>query len=186
MALDKLVDSTQLDADLTSVANAIRAKGGTSAQLAFPAGFVSAIGAILTGGGGGNQFTFSSYTLASSTSINTAINNAAISLVSQNEVLLWNVKGTRQQGSGSIGGKMGITVVQNGVAVSNSGMFKKSASVTAPDSMTPNTGNPGNATISIEDGKYKAGTGAFFNVGKTNTVEFIQIPYNVGWYVAQS
>lgn len=43
MAIDKLVDSTQLDADLTSVANAIRTKGGTSAQLAFPNGFISAI-----------------------------------------------------------------------------------------------------------------------------------------------
>jgi len=42
-----LVDS----ADLTSVANAIRTKGGTSAQLSFPAGFVSAIGDIPTGGG---------------------------------------------------------------------------------------------------------------------------------------
>lgn len=49
MAVDKLVDSTQLDADLTSVANAIRTKGGTSAQLAFPAGFVSAIGSIPSG-----------------------------------------------------------------------------------------------------------------------------------------
>ena len=52
MSVDKLVDSAQLDADLTSVANAIRAKGGTSAQLAFPTGFVNAIGAIPTGGGG--------------------------------------------------------------------------------------------------------------------------------------
>lgn len=51
MAVDKLVDSTQLDADLTSVANAIRAKGGTSASLTFPAEFVSAISAIVTGGG---------------------------------------------------------------------------------------------------------------------------------------
>lgn len=52
MALDKLVDSSQLDSDLTSVANAIRAKGGTSAQLAFPQGFVDAVDAIETGGGG--------------------------------------------------------------------------------------------------------------------------------------
>jgi len=52
MAVDKLVDSAQLDADLTSVANAIRAKGGTSADLAFPAGFVSAVQAIPSGGGG--------------------------------------------------------------------------------------------------------------------------------------
>lgn len=52
MSVDKLVDSTQLDADLTSVANAIRTKGGTSASLAFPAEFVSAIQAIPSGGSG--------------------------------------------------------------------------------------------------------------------------------------
>lgn len=40
------------DTDLTAVANAIRTKGGTSAQLAFPDGFVDAIDAIETGGGG--------------------------------------------------------------------------------------------------------------------------------------
>lgn len=37
--------------DLESVANAIRTKGGTSAQLAFPSDFVSAINAISAGGG---------------------------------------------------------------------------------------------------------------------------------------
>ena len=42
----KLVDDTQLDSDLTSVANAIRAKTGGSSQLAFPAGFVSGIGGL--------------------------------------------------------------------------------------------------------------------------------------------
>lgn len=36
-------------ADLTAVANAIRAKGGTAAQLVYPSGFVSAIQAIQTG-----------------------------------------------------------------------------------------------------------------------------------------
>ena len=38
-------------ADLTSVADAIRTKGGTAEPLAFPAGFVSAIQAITSGGG---------------------------------------------------------------------------------------------------------------------------------------
>lgn len=49
MALDKLVDSTQLDSDLTSVANAIRTKSGGSSQLAFPNGFVSEIQSISPG-----------------------------------------------------------------------------------------------------------------------------------------
>ena len=41
-------------ADLTAVADAIRAKGGTAAQLVYPSGFVSAIGNIQTGGSGGS------------------------------------------------------------------------------------------------------------------------------------
>ena len=50
MAVDKLVDSSQLDLDLTSVANAIRAKSGGSSVLLFPAGFVSEINSIVAGG----------------------------------------------------------------------------------------------------------------------------------------
>lgn len=57
MAVDKLVDSTQLNSDLTSIANAIRAKSGGSSQLAFPAGFVSEIGNIPSGGGSQGEFT---------------------------------------------------------------------------------------------------------------------------------
>lgn len=64
MALDKLVDSSQLDTDLTSIANAIRTKGGTSAQLAFPAEFISAIEAI-SGGGGGLKYETGVFTLDS-------------------------------------------------------------------------------------------------------------------------
>lgn len=50
MAYDKVVDSAVLDANLTRIANAIRAKGGTFAYLAFPNGMVKAINAITTGG----------------------------------------------------------------------------------------------------------------------------------------
>lgn len=39
------------DTDLTTVANAIRTKGGTSASLEFPDGFASAISNIPSGGG---------------------------------------------------------------------------------------------------------------------------------------
>ena len=52
MALDKAIDSAQLDANLTTIADAIRAKGGTSDALVFPSGFVSAVQAIQAGGGG--------------------------------------------------------------------------------------------------------------------------------------
>lgn len=69
MALDKLVDSTQLDSDLTSVANAIRTKGGTSASLAFPADFVSAIAAIPTGGG--TQIETGTFTMSGSSQTKT-------------------------------------------------------------------------------------------------------------------
>ena len=42
-------------ADLTAVADAIRAKGGISEPLVYPDGFVSAIQAIETGGGSGSD-----------------------------------------------------------------------------------------------------------------------------------
>ena len=55
MAVDKLVDSTQLDACCTAEANAIRAKTGGSSQIAYDwansKGFADAIAAIPSGGG---------------------------------------------------------------------------------------------------------------------------------------
>lgn len=55
MAIDKAVDSAALDAGMTATANAIRAKSGGSALLAWDAakGFADAVAAIPTGGGGG-------------------------------------------------------------------------------------------------------------------------------------
>ena len=47
----KVVDVEKLEQDLTSIANAIRIKTGTSDALNFPADFESAIGAISGGGG---------------------------------------------------------------------------------------------------------------------------------------
>ena len=47
---NKLVDATQLDADLTSIADAIRESGGLSRNLTFPGDFVTAIENIPGGG----------------------------------------------------------------------------------------------------------------------------------------
>lgn len=52
MAYDKVVDSAVLDAGLKQVADAIREKGGTSDNLAFPTGMAAAVSAIQAGGGG--------------------------------------------------------------------------------------------------------------------------------------
>ena len=51
MAYDKVVDSAQLETDLATVADAIRARGKTTDKLTFPGGFADAVAAISTGGG---------------------------------------------------------------------------------------------------------------------------------------
>lgn len=56
------------DASMTAVADAIRSKGGTSEELAFPADFVQAIENIETGGGGEVLLASGEYTLASDVS----------------------------------------------------------------------------------------------------------------------
>ena len=52
MAEYAVVNKTQLDADMTSVADTIRTKGGTSEKLSWPDGYKAAVEAIQTGGGG--------------------------------------------------------------------------------------------------------------------------------------
>ena len=138
------------------------------------------------GGGGGNTFVITEYTIPRNETINVAINAANIPLVWQNEVLIWNIKGTHQQGSGSVSGKMGIAVVQGGVLIGNACGYKQATAVAAPDDMVPrNAWVNGAAPVqSIVDGHYYAGTGNNFNVGGGNTIEFIQIPYNMGWATA--
>lgn len=64
MAVDKLVDSAQLDSDLEDIADAIRAKSGGSSPLAFPSGFISEIGNIPSGGGSGYAKKTGSFVLA--------------------------------------------------------------------------------------------------------------------------
>lgn len=67
----KLVDSTELDSDLSDIADAIRTKGGTSAPLLFPDEFISAIAAISTGGDG--------YVKTGTLTLETATKNISVS-----------------------------------------------------------------------------------------------------------
>lgn len=66
MAIDKAIDSAALDAGLTDIADAIRKKGGTSAEMTFPDGFIDAIEDIDTAQGGFDPFPLpEGYTLPS-------------------------------------------------------------------------------------------------------------------------
>ena len=63
MALDKVVDSAALDAEMTSVANSIRAKTGKPDVLAWPNGFLTAIAEITGGGGAGLAYDMGEFVL---------------------------------------------------------------------------------------------------------------------------
>ena len=73
MALDKVVDSAALDTQLTSIADAIRAKTGGSDSLVFPDGFLQAIAAIEAGGGSGGGHAFQCGTVVSADGTNLVV-----------------------------------------------------------------------------------------------------------------
>ena len=85
------------DTDITSVANAIRTAGGTSAQLEFPSGFVTAIGNI--SGGGSSQpvatGTFTGTTAGSKVTINTGYTGSGYLIA----VLIYPSVGAYKSGS---------------------------------------------------------------------------------------
>lgn len=54
MATYKVVDADQLNADMSSVADSIRTKGGTTDALAWPDGYKTAIDSIPAGGSAPN------------------------------------------------------------------------------------------------------------------------------------
>lgn len=69
MAYDKVVDSSVLNAGLKSIADAIRAKAGTSGNLEFPTAMAEAIAAIEAGGESIVAFETGSITLTEDFSI---------------------------------------------------------------------------------------------------------------------
>lgn len=73
MALDKVVDSAVLDAGMKSVADAIRAKAGTTDLLEWPDGFKAAVEGIQTGGGSGGGQAFQCGTVVSADGTNLVV-----------------------------------------------------------------------------------------------------------------
>lgn len=175
MAVDKLVDSAQLDADLTSVANAIRTKGGTSAQLAFPSGFVSAIGAI-----SGSSVYMAQYTLTGDTPWVDFLNNCAYQVHSTTCFIMLRASGTGVPSIGNytlnnfIWGFNGGTIV-NGTHCYQSG--KKSANSFAA---FPRFADESNTSATIENGVLKSthttGTNCLGTTGTVVTLVEVVLP----------
>lgn len=85
MANEYLVNS----ADLTAVADALRAKGGTSDSLEFPSGFVSAIQVIQAGGGNAKIYT-GTITFEEDTSVPVSGLNIPLALPSRVKIIyMW-------------------------------------------------------------------------------------------------
>lgn len=74
----KVVDADQLDADLKVVADAIRAKGATQEELAFPSGFVGAVEGISGDGGDKDLLYYTDSLDFSSKALPAEMNNAVL------------------------------------------------------------------------------------------------------------
>lgn len=81
MAYDKVVDSTELDAGLSAVADEIRKKNGKSERLVFPGGFVSAIMEITAGESSGGAVRGETHDV----SLSSDVSNGSMPLVSGSE-----------------------------------------------------------------------------------------------------
>lgn len=163
MAIDKAIDSTLLDANLTLIANAVRAKSGASAQLAFPDGFVSAINGI-----SGGSYAYIVVSFPAGTSSCTC-SNGSVTLTADASAL---AKGLYVFAIPSAG---------TWTVTANSGTLSKTQSV----SITAE-GQAESVNISFWDGVlYDAGnqytdiTGGWEKAGTTNTVTFNDTNINI-------
>lgn len=124
-------------------------------------------------------------TMPTNTTLGQTFADANLELIADNEILLWNIKGDSMQGGGTIGVKFGIVVVQNRLRVENTSAQKQMASIAAPNLALPssswNTAYGGGVIVS--GGKYTTGGSSIASIGVGNTIDFIQIPYDVGWNV---
>lgn len=123
-------------------------------------------------------------TMPTNTTLGQTFADANLELIADNEILLWNIKGDSRPNA-TVGLKFGIVVVQNRIRVENASARKDMASIVAPNLALPSsswiTAYGGGVTVS--GGKYTTGGSPIAVIGVGNTIDFIQIPYDVGWNV---
>lgn len=88
MAFDKVVDSAELDAGMTLVADAIRSKGGTNAPILFPSGFAAAINALAIGGENHGIVARDIITATESMTIYEVLNAVEVKVTYENSLLM--------------------------------------------------------------------------------------------------
>ena len=117
MAYDKVVDSAVLDAGLKQIADAIREKGGTSDNLAFPTAMVDAIAAIEAGGGeiNGARYVCGSFTPESDITSEFTVQHEELSMgdISIDVFFLWCSYDTMIMPDGSWGNSRFLWGAQN-------------------------------------------------------------------------
>ena len=181
MALDKLVDSTQLDSDLTSVANAIRAKSSGSSQLAFPAGFVSAIAAIPSGGGGLTLLGSGSYTYSGNAAPNITF---PVSYTGTPKVLLV----LKDQTDAGLGETIGaLAILSTGVSTIDAAFeygaraYKIKSTADAVSYVGAQPGNTSACWLCTSNGTYSA-TGEYIRVNRYGNANLMQ-PGSYSYYI---
>lgn len=124
-------------------------------------------------------------TMPTSASLGQTFTDANLELIADNEILLWNIKGDSRQSGGTVGLKFGIVVVQNRLRVENASARKDMASIVAPNLALPSSSwiSAYGGGVSVSNGKYTTSGSPIAFIGAGNTIDFIQIPYDVGWNV---
>lgn len=124
-------------------------------------------------------------TMPTNTTLGQTFADANLELIADNEILLWNIKGDSRQGGGTVGVKFGIVVVQNRILVTNASARKDMASIAAPNLALPSSSwiTSYSGGVYVSGGKYTTGGSPLAIIGVGNTIDFIQIPYDVGWNV---
>ena len=153
------------DTELTSVADAIREKGGTTADLEFPSEFISAIAAI---SGGNAPVDSGTFTVSGASSTATKVKSIEIALSeSVPEIFLVHCKSDATPGagvftefagivayySGSTGNQIGFGIGDT-VSSSNSGGIYISRSDVSRSILTISISAKKNTTFTSVDGTY--------------------------------